>query len=362
MSRIVKDSSPVARHGAINQDATGAPYATFATTSAGIDNLSLAFNQAAPGADGPVTFKGNGASGERCALPQLFTVEGYAKWTATPASNEYFFSMEGQLFNLLRTNTNTFQLVSPSITTSAGLYTNGNIMHWAITRNASNLVTLWIDGVNQGTVTSATSLLATNAWSIGNLFGGGGQALKGNLSAVRITSGVCRYTAGFTPTYATWPTTVGGDASWESVILLMRGDEVLASDLNVNAPETNEQISLFAFPATLPLQSMDDMQAVWDMENGGLYEIVLNADLTVLNSPSNTPFYGRVDLMEQRTRRVIRSTWSDPVTGAYAFRYIKFDPVAQEPKYTLMGWDHTIAQRRAVIADGQIPDLMTVFP
>lgn len=50
----------------------------------------------------------------------------------------------------------------------------------------------------------------------------------------------------------------------------------------------------------------------------------------------NQPVYRRVRLHEQRTGRLVREAWSDPVTGAYAFSGIRPDR-----KYYVAAFDHT---------------------
>lgn len=69
-------------------------------------------------------------------------------------------------------------------------------------------------------------------------------------------------------------------------------------------------------------------------------------------SPANLPWGRRVLLLQERTGYWVQSTWSDPVTGAYSF-----DWVDMTHTYTVISYDHTGAYR-AVIADGQTPELM----
>lgn len=68
-----------------------------------------------------------------------------------------------------------------------------------------------------------------------------------------------------------------------------------------------------------------------------------------------TPDYAvhrRVRLINERDGAVVRETWSDPVTGVYAFDYV--DPA---PTYTVLAYDHTHAFR-AVVADNLTPGAM----
>ena len=60
----------------------------------------------------------------------------------------------------------------------------------------------------------------------------------------------------------------------------------------------------------------------------------------------------RVRLFKDRDGLMIRETWSDPVTGAYAFDHISMDV-----KYTVLTYDHA-HNFRAVVADNLTPELM----
>lgn len=69
-------------------------------------------------------------------------------------------------------------------------------------------------------------------------------------------------------------------------------------------------------------------------------------------TPANVPLRRRVVLIDERTRKVIRETWSAPDTGAYTF-----DAINAATTYTVLSYDHTGAYG-GVIADGLIPEPM----
>ena len=73
--------------------------------------------------------------------------------------------------------------------------------HIALTRNSSNLVTLWVNGVADGSSTDATIFTGTGRFLIGN----GAQPMRAFVDEFRFTSGVCRYTAPFIPPTAPFP-------------------------------------------------------------------------------------------------------------------------------------------------------------
>lgn len=85
--------------------------------------------------------------------------------------------------------------------------------------------------------------------------------------------------------------------------------------------------------------------ARWDIEDGGTYSIT--STVKVKGSP-DMPVYRRVRLFELQTGRLVRETWSDPVTGAYSFPQIK------NRKYFSVSHDHTLFYN-AAIADQLVP-------
>lgn len=87
-----------------------------------------------------------------------------------------------------------------------------------------------------------------------------------------------------------------------------------------------------------------------DREDGGAGRIV--GTVKEKNTPANTPLKRRVVLLSMPGSRVMRETWSDPVTGAYEFREIAIDRT-----YTVIAYDHT-GIYRGVVADNLTPELM----
>lgn len=89
--------------------------------------------------------------------------------------------------------------------TSGTAMTTGAWYHWAITRSGSTF-TLWLNGVSQGTASSATALYsnASDPVVIGAATGTV-SPMTGYLDEYRITKGVARYTAGFSVPTAAFP-------------------------------------------------------------------------------------------------------------------------------------------------------------
>lgn len=91
--------------------------------------------------------------------------------------------------------------------------------------------------------------------------------------------------------------------------------------------------------------------AVKDYITGALGQGIGRVRGHVKNTPS-TPVYRKVRLHRERDGLLIRELWSDPVTGAYDFRYVD-----ELQKYTILSYDHT-GTHNGVIAASITPELM----
>jgi len=95
------------------------------------------------------------------------------------------------------TTSGKFQVTTNSVViTSTSTYTVGQWYHVAITRS-STTVTLWVNGVSQGTASNSTNLPATSVF-IGNYFSVGYPA-NGYITDLRVNKGTAIYTGAFTP-------------------------------------------------------------------------------------------------------------------------------------------------------------------
>jgi hypothetical protein len=85
------------------------------------------------------------------------------------------------------------------ILTTGSTLANNTWSHIAVVRNGGT-VTIYIDGVNRGSATNATSYTPGNyALEIGSGVVTSSFPVTGNISDLRITNGIARYTANFTP-------------------------------------------------------------------------------------------------------------------------------------------------------------------
>jgi hypothetical protein len=136
------------------------------------------------------------------AFPGAFTVEGWFYWTALPPTG----LMNGGLSN------NSFGMYTNGAYIGLNIFGVGNIVttsffpsigvwhHVAITRNASNICNIYIDGISAATATSAHSF-AQAAWVIYNCSGVGGSSYISNYRVVKgvaVYSGTSTTVANFT--------------------------------------------------------------------------------------------------------------------------------------------------------------------
>lgn len=211
--------------------------------------------------------------------------------------------------------------------------------HVAFTRDASNVVRLYINGVLDAS-RGYGSALNFGSWAtarVGGLFFGDSvHRFHGYIDDLRVTKGVCRYSASSfdLPTYDFGRPTVS--------------TAYAARPLKTPAPSVPSLSVFEPGPTTLNTTAM---LPVLDIHDGGKGRIV--GTVKEKNLPDNTPLRRRVVLLNYNDQRKVRETWSDAATGAYAFNEIDLNR-----KYTVIAFDHTEAYR-AVIADNLTPEVMT---
>lgn len=215
---------------------------------------------------------------------------------------------------------------------SANPLNDGLWHHIAVTRQ-SGVMRLFVDGASQGSVASTVSFSMPIGTRIGARVDNVGF-YAGHIDDYRITVGIARYTENFTPPGAI---------------------EYINWDDPVNiTPSTAESYTFapYAPPRSvlLPTVAPDPISGIrGGTEYGGRGRIVG----TVKNKGelSDTPVYRRVRLFKDRDGQCVAETWSNPVTGAYAFENIN-----PAHKYTALSYDHT-GQFRAVVADNLTPEV-----
>ena len=110
-------------------------------------------------------------------LSGKFDIITWLKWEST--TEQYVFSKRSSTSNGFALSVNkttagniTFKIGSTDITSSSSGYNDGEWHMVRISRNASNLITLYVDNISKGTATVSTDLTDTNALLLGKDFGG----------------------------------------------------------------------------------------------------------------------------------------------------------------------------------------------
>jgi hypothetical protein len=123
---------------------------------------------------------------------------------------------------------------SSPILTSTTVVNNGSWYHIAITRSGSTF-SLYINGFLENTLTSSTSLDG-NAQRTIYIAGDTNSAdsINGNVADLRITKGIARYTANFTPPIAALPAFKIQDRTQNALTLTPYGNVQLSTDVKKN--------------------------------------------------------------------------------------------------------------------------------
>jgi hypothetical protein len=135
-----------------------------------------------------------------------FTIEHWVKFTATTAyinsigDNSHFTTTNNFLFmwNYAGAGRLSFWINNGVACSTTNAYNNDAWHHVAVTRTSAGAITIWVDGVADGTATNAAAL-GTGSLIIGNQ----AQVSRywaGYIDEVRVTRGYARYTTAFTPT------------------------------------------------------------------------------------------------------------------------------------------------------------------
>lgn len=195
--------------------------------------------------------------------------------------------------------------------------------HLAASRSGDTL-RLFVNGV-----ASDTTLASSEDISIITIGGHhSSEFMNGYIDDVRITQGVARYTANFSPPAALdiETPTIPVHASVSAFALMQIGSVPAAKYKN----------------APLPRQ----LQDVYFGGKGRIYGTT---------KVKGTPDYAvrrRVRLIREVDGMVVREAWSDAVTGAYSF-----DNISTQYKYTVLSYDYE-HNFRAVVADNLTPEIM----
>ena len=175
--------------------------------------------------------------------------------------------------------------------------------HLAAVRNGGTF-NLYLNGVLEYTsiALSSLSMIPTNTITVGWESDYAASPFYGYIDSVRITKGIARYTGNFTPSVSRFYDLIERHQYFFFVY-----------DAHLSC-KPGEAIGDFRSNSIVFTQEPMPFE---DMEDGGTYFI---EDYVTYNG---APASRRVDLYILQSRRLIRSVWSDPITGYYRFDRIK---------------------------------------
>lgn len=170
--------------------------------------------------------------------------------------------------------------------------------HWEVTR-ASGVLRAFKGGtkIYEGAHSTA---LPQNGLTIGAEYANG-YPFAGFLQQVLIVKGKALHTSDFVPA--------------DLVAAATDTQSPLISTLRRPA-----QIAVSAAVEAFHTRNITGLRSE-DILHGGLGRVY--GTVKEKNTPVNTPLRRRVYLMDQRSRLVVRETWSDAVTGEFEFRFVK---------------------------------------
>ena len=237
-----------------------------------------------------------------------FTIEFLLYRDSTQASWAGIFAIGGIAGLSLRivASSNTLNFIHSSSTQFSATYAYVRVRvgawdHVAVCRY-SGTTSVYINGVLGGSGSHTQNHTSTNLEIGGNA--GQDENLVGYIDELRITKGVARYTANFTPPTVPFLNNSGGPGGTVFVSPTLH-TTASAAQIAASAP-----VPAFSTPRAPRLQ------LARDIEFGGPGTIY---GTTKTKGTPNQPAKARVVLQHQRSKLPVRETWSDPVTGNFAF-------------------------------------------
>lgn len=280
-----------------------------------------------------------------------FCIEGWLNADSTQPVNALFFA--AYRVGTVGWGTDTMEItadpkgaLSPRIALRVHNYSSTNILlqsttnpltagalHFAISRDASNVWRLFVNGVLESSASWAGAVNdgISQQYAVlgGDPFTSSNGYLNGYLDDFRITIGDARYTSAFSV-----PT-----AAFEYVRTAQTRSDY-PTRLVPNGGFPSQPITRQISPAGLV--RMDTIFLGVGVVSGTVKEKA---------SPANVPLVRKVLLLDESTNLIMRETWSEPITGNYAFTHL---PLGR--RYTVISYDYTLTYR-AVVADNLEPAL-----
>lgn len=190
-----------------------------------------------------------------------------------------------------------------ALSLSCGTLPDSTWSHVAFTRQGTNVRT-FLNGTLQSSGVSGVDLSAVYPFTIGSESSFGGR-FKGFYDEIRVTKGVARYVANFTPPSAKFPDVgVGAD------IATKRNPAPVSAPIPTILSGGSAGDTVAVLPPTQPSI---------DLQWGGKGTIY---GYTKAKGTPPVPVRSRVVLLHQRSKQPVRETWSDPLTGEFWFHEI----------------------------------------
>ena len=216
----------------------------------------------------------------------------------------------GSPFLNCQTSTNLLTFVCGSSTSASLMVSSASVItgitltanawqHIAIVRNG-NTWTVYVNGVSAGSGTNSSTIDCSVSGIGGSVVGG--NYFNGYVDEIRITRGVARYTANFTPP----------SQAFDNVPLTKN---YLLPDATILTCKPGEHSGF-----TVGKRMIVDLKSSPSYYDGGVFSI------TGYVLYNNIPASRRVCLFTAKDFRLIATVWSDPVTGVYTFTRLKEQP------------------------------------
>lgn len=143
-------------------------------------------------------------------LSGMFTLEFFLCFPVAPPETVYYMTADSSPYGWFQSTPSGSQVslgfhFSSIDISSQVMLPVGTYHHIAVSRDASNVVRLFVNGNLQASKSSASDLASTVINLNGNSSEIGPQPGSLYLDEVRLTEGVCRYTGSFTPPTAPFP-------------------------------------------------------------------------------------------------------------------------------------------------------------
>lgn len=236
---------------------------------------------------------------------------------------------DGQIYVLRSDN---FNGRNDSISTTP--LTLNEWQHVAVSQDTEGVLRIFLDGADNGVFSTPIVFSGFSGSDFDFSIGGDGYqsapSFVGQIDEIRVVVGFPQFGGPFTrPTapYADIPQGLLNPKVSDSETALIRSQPIAPNFKVVGQP-----------------------RVLFDTRDGGRGRIL--GTVKEKATPSNLPLARRVRLFQEVTGRFVAETWSDAVTGNYAFYNIE-----HAIRYTVVTYDH-INNYRAVIADNLLPEMM----